>query len=240
MTSRRSIKDVSHLFLSSAPAETRVSHYPVIGCYLTKSILHEASLLTQLVNATRTGNLETNVCFLASSNLVIRPTSEFEVTSLPDEVWTEGPSLRQPVALSSGTHAGCYFFVFREADCAKLNAFYTFFDPIVVAAEPHAKDLTEVYKLVKGIESAAPRKQWLIYYVAEGKDNGRNRLVTKEFNKITQRFLEVSVKDLFSNLSNQDTEWRQVLENIALEVTERQMNFVHWMESRKGVYESLP
>lgn len=209
--SRRTIKEVSHLFLSSVSAENQKDRpAPLIGCYLTKGVKEETVPLKSTVTLLRSGKMPAQVCYLESSSMSLKTTSEFEIVSLSNELILELSSDEiEPLRLPQNRSEFC-LFALREDDCGSLDPFFRYLDLFLVVSSFQGRDLTEVYKFIKAVRQVNSRASWFLRPFPE-EAVAVSQKVGEEFNKLTIKLLNSPVHILHSGIPAAHRLWQQAV-----------------------------
>lgn len=229
----RTINDVSRHFLSDADPVVSPKHTPVVGCYLTKSVLNDEVFLGELVRSTSPKGSRACVCYLGQSLTSIRATSAFDVIPIPidflDESLIKSGSEAARSSVSVSTRS-IYYFLFREDDCGVLDAVFSLLAPILLVTDASRRDMSEVFKLVKGFLGSGSDRTWFLRLYPD-LDIRKSRLICDELNKVLGHFFRFSMNLWVPGRQDQDA-WNRALEGVRPEIVCRQDAWVKCVEER--------
>lgn len=211
---RRTIKEVSHLFLSSvSPEMEKTRSIPLVGCYLAKGTKQEVRSLEAAVRLLQSGGLAAYVCYLDSSSFSLQ-SSEFSATSLPTELLLELGADDVPSSDAPETDADFCLFVLREDDCSFLDPLFQFFSHFVILSPMTGRGMTETFKFIKAVKPLNAYGKYFLHFSTEESTNVILR-AGEEFSKLTDKWIHTPIQILHSGIPTSLRSWQQVLKEIS-------------------------
>ena len=207
---RRTIKEVSHLFLSSVPSEMEKPRpIPLVGCYLAKGTKEETRSLEATVRLAKSGGLAAHVCYLGSSSFSLK-SSEFEATPLSTELLLELSAEEMPASDAPDTDVDFCFFVLREDDCSFLDPLFRFFNCFLIVSPMTGRGMTETFKFMKAVRLQNEHSKYFLRFSTEESGHVIS-CIGEEFNKLTDRWIHAPIQILHAGIPASLRQWHQAI-----------------------------
>ena len=237
---KRTIRDISHHFLSSVPEEEKYQKRPaLVGCYLTKTAIQHTYSIFEMLEQLGLSKNAIRLCHLEHSPLQLNTNGNRKVFSISEDLLREISLSRDSSGVSPAPPVSSCCFFFCEDDCARIDEFSYLFTPILVAAEPSGKDLTEVFKLLKGFrKDGEGSASWFLQFFPELRIQ-MSHLIHEEFNKVSSRFLGLSVRLLHASDPQCYSAWLHAVENISQDIFMLQTALAARLDLPETIHESI-
>ncbi len=209
---RRTIKEVSHLFLSSVPVPSEMEKpkpIPLVGCYLAKGSKEETRSFETTLRILQSGGLAAHVCYLDSSSFSLE-SSEFEATALSTELLLELSAEEIPTSDMPDSDFDFCLFVLREDDCSFLDPLFRFFNYFLIVSPMTGRGMTETFKFMKAVKLQNERSKYFLHFSTSESANVSSR-AGEEFNKLTDRWIHAPIQILHSGIPASLRQWQQTI-----------------------------
>jgi len=210
---RRTIKEVSHLFLSSVASEMeKPKSIPLVGCYLAKGSREEARSFETTLRVLQSGGLTAHVCYLDSSSFSLK-SSQFEATALSTELLLELGAEEMEMMPSADMHDSDFdfcLFVLREDDCSFLDPLFRFFNYFLIVSPMTGRGMTETFKFMKAVKLQNERSAYFLHFSTAESVHVSSR-AGEEFNKLTDRWIHAPIQILHSGIPASLRQWQQTI-----------------------------
>jgi len=204
---KRTVREISHLFLSAAETPSALGHTPLVGCYFTKGVKEVKPVLGQLFQDPGPSAKPTQLWYVKES--AWRITGSERVLILPvstGEIKRALVGRLSEAALEEETRSGLYGFLLRDEECSVLDRLIPLLTPMVIVALADGKDFYEVFKFVKGFKDEINFSGCFIRFFPEPAA-GTAQLLLDELNKVIKRFFKVELLLAHSSTWRGNSPW---------------------------------
>ncbi|MBI4431582.1 MAG: hypothetical protein HY587_07725 [Candidatus Omnitrophica bacterium] len=207
----RTIREVSHLFLSSVSHETeKVTRMPLMSCYVTRNVKDVNRAIRETVLLLRDGEKLVYVGCLDENPFHLKSAAEFEVLQVSSSRLLDFHAAKEAVSLSSKVLPEYFFLTFSENDCALLDPLFSMISIYLVILPSTGRDITEAYKFMKAISSLGSRTNWFFRFHPEESVTVSQR-IGEAYQKFSEKFLRVPIQILHSGIPGALRHWQHVL-----------------------------